>query len=209
MKSFFRDGQTLYGKKSLKKFKWKQRSLICSALLAAMLLSVGCNKQDRVSSPGESEDSLTNLPQPDAEVINGYTGLSARTQWELQQARSATAKYRHIEHAFADGYADINVVVPNMGYHFMKSEFVDSVFDVRHPEILVYNKNLDGSFELVAVEYAVPISLSPDKAPEGFSGSDDVWERNTTFGLWLQHAWVWAFNPAGVFHDTNPLIQVH
>ena len=96
-----------------------------------------------------------------------------------------------------------------MGYHFMKSALVDAVFDYKHPEILVYNKNLDGSFELLAVEYAVPIAVTPDVAPEGFTGSGDVWERNTDFGLWLQHAWIWSFNPAGVFHDTNPLITVN
>ena len=91
----------------------------------------------------------------------------------------------------------------------MKSKFVNATFDVSKPEILVYNKRLDGRFVLVAVEYAVPISVTPDKAPEGFTGSADVWERNTDFGLWLQHAWIWRFNPDGIFHDTNPLVHVH
>ena len=129
---------------------------------------------------------------------------------ELQQARAATARYRHIKNAFKDGYVDINVVVPNMGYHFMKSELTaDGVFDVRKPEILVYNKNEDGSFELGALEYAVPIDVTPDVAPEGFTGTDDVWERNTDFGLWLVHAWVWKNNPDGTFNPTNPLVIVH
>jgi len=91
----------------------------------------------------------------------------------------------------------------------MKSKFVNATFDVSKPEILVYNKKLNGSFELVAVEYAVPISVTPDVAPKGFTGSADVWERNTDFGLWLQHAWIWRFNPDGVFHNTNPLVHVH
>jgi len=43
----------------------------------------------------------------------------------------------------------------------------------------VYNKNEDGSFQLVAAEYAVPIDISPNKAPEGFTGTGDVWDRNT------------------------------
>jgi len=135
--------------------------------------------------------------------------VSFTTLSELLRARAATAKYRDFERAKADSFADINVVVPNMGYHFMKSSIVDAKFEITRPEILVYNKRLNGKFELVAVEYAVPISLSPDKAPEGFTGSADVWERNTDFGLWLQHAWIWQFNPDGVFHDTNPLVQVH
>ena len=180
-------------------------------IMLGTLLFTACKKQD-VSEPKSEFQSVNNEGiNADAEVfpINNYTGLDPQTLWELQQARAATAKYRNINNAFADGYADINVVVPNMGYHFMKAEFVDSVFDIRKPEILVYNRNVDGSFQLEAVEYAVPIALSPNAAPEGFTGSDDVWEHNTTFGLWLQHAWIWTFNPAGVFHDTNPLVQVH
>jgi hypothetical protein len=184
-------------------------SMVYIAVLSVPVLFAGCNKQNETVPASASPLESKNVATPDNEVINRYRGINVRTLFELREARSATAKYRNINKAFADHYADINVVVPNMGYHFMKSELVDSVFDVRHPEILVYNKNLDGEFQLVAVEYAVPISASPDKAPEGFSGPADVWERNTTFGLWLQHAWVWAFNPDGVFHDTNPLIQVH
>jgi hypothetical protein len=37
---------------------------------------------------------------------------------------------------------------------------------------------IDGRFVLVAVEYAAT-SVTPDIAPEGFTGSADVWERNT------------------------------
>lgn len=95
-----------------------------------------------------------------------------------------------------------------MGYHFMKSELMDATFEVRKPEPLVYEKLEDGSFRLVAVEYAVPIALSPNAAPEGFTGSGDVWTRNGVLGLWLQHAWDWKNNPAGVFNPTNPLVVV-
>jgi hypothetical protein len=42
-----------------------------------------------------------------------------------------------------------------MGYHFLKAGLVTPVFDIKQPPILVYNKNEDGNFELLAVEYAV------------------------------------------------------
>ena len=95
----------------------------------------------------------------------------------------------------------------NMGYHYQKVSLVDSVFDVKHPELLVYNKNLDGTFRLVAVEYAVPLDKSAN-APTGFIGNKDVWDHNDGFGLWLLHAWVWDFNPDGVFNPTNPRVHV-
>jgi len=90
----------------------------------------------------------------------------------------------------------------------MKTSIVDATFDIRQPEILVYNRNTDGSQELVAAEYAVPISLTPNAAPEGFSGPGDVWDHNTGFGLWLLHAWVWHQNPDGVFNWTNPSVDL-
>ena len=123
--------------------------------------------------------------------------------------QTATSRYQNIENAKADGYADINVVVENMGFHYLKASLVDTVFDYRKPEILVYNKNHEGRVELVAVEYAVPIALRPNTAPEGFTGANDVWKYDTGFGLWLLHAWVWTYNPAGVFSPVNPSVHLH
>jgi hypothetical protein len=197
-------------------------------VLSLIILLAGCSKQQpemQAKDPIVKADGLT--LNTDDEFQNAYKkdiqsqdnetsasqgfsshGFSLTTFLELLQARAATAKYRDFEKARADSFVDINVVVPNMGYHFMKSAIVDAKFEITKPEILVYNKRLDGSFELLAVEYAVPISVTPDVAPEGFTGSADVWERNTVFGLWLQHAWIWRFNPDGIFHDTNPLVLV-
>src|SRR5215216_2722513 len=84
--------------------------------------------------------------ETNAEVLNNYSGIFSQTLWELRQARAATAKYRNIKNAIKDGYADISVVVPNMGHHYMKSAFVDATFEIRKPEILVYNKNEDEAF---------------------------------------------------------------
>ena len=199
-------------------------SLICPLALFILLLLTSCSKQQtdvpaKTSTTSEADTALLNVDDDFLSAykkLNGDTDSNARLSYrfsfltflELLEARAATAKYRQFSKAIEDGYTDINVIVPNMGYHFMKSAIVDAIFEIRKPEILVYNKRGDGSFELVAVEYAVPISATPNAAPEGFTGSADVWERNTDFGLWLQHAWLWKFNPDGVFHDTNPLVQV-
>jgi hypothetical protein len=182
--------------------------VFCLAVFAGLLLITGCKKQD-LNTPGNDTQLANKQNNADLELLNYYKDLSKQTLQELQQSRASTARYRKIENAFKDGYADIHVRVENMGYHFMKSSLVNASFDVRNPEILVYNKDEAGNYELVAVEYAVPIDATPNAAPEGFTGSADVWERNTTFGLWLCHAWVWKNNPAGAFHDTNPLVQVH
>jgi hypothetical protein len=119
---------------------------------------------------------------------------------ELKRAKRATARYQDVRKAVADGYVDINVVRPNMGRHFLKDSLVDAKFEVERPEVLVYSPKPNGHLELVAVEYAAPLS---SRAPEGFQGSDDVWTPDPQFPLWTLHAWVWKGNPDGVFHMTN------
>ena len=188
-------------------FFWMKKAVLMTVFLTTWIF-MGCQK-DNGSLPADQEKLMSqHSMNTDQQFRTYYSGLDQQTTWELQQVRAATAKYRHIDKAIADGYASINVVRQNMGYHFMKSEYVDATFEVRRPEILVYEKLEDGSYRLVAVEYAVPIPLSPNVAPEGFSGSGDVWTYNTEFNLWLLHAWVWKNNPSGVFNPLNPLVIV-
>jgi hypothetical protein len=120
---------------------------------------------------------------------------------ELDRVRDMTVRYADPAQAIADGYADIDVVMPNMGHHYLKQSILDERFEVEKPEILVY-ANEGGRLRLVAVEYAVPLDKAAN-APAGFTGSNDSWDRNTTFQLWTLHAWVHRDNPAGVFSPTN------
>jgi hypothetical protein len=186
------------------------KPLSAIVVICICLFLVACEQEDQnIVVPDASVEAKgmgTTLSQTN--VVNLYPSVPDQTLWELQQARAATARYRHLENAKKDGYGDIDVIVENMGYHYMKLDNVDATFDVRKPEILVYAKHDDGSYELVAVEYAVPLGLSVS-APEGFSGSMDVWDENHGFGLWLLHAWVWSYNPDGVFNSTNPLVHLH
>ncbi|HKZ67364.1 MAG TPA: hypothetical protein VJ111_13450, partial [Chitinophagaceae bacterium] len=139
-------------------------TLFYLAIFLSLFLFAGCQKQavnetkSQVQLPGgmEMQASATNNngKSADAEFLNMYSGLSWQTSWELQQARAATARYRNINNAIKDGYSDIMVDVPNMGHHFMNTGLVDGTFDIRKPEILVYNKDEDGIQQLVAVEYA-------------------------------------------------------
>lgn len=197
------------------------KGMLCPSLSQIMLstgasliiLFSACSKEGATPALDNAEISSSNaktnalLP---ADLRKDNPNLDPTTVWELQQARAATARYqRDTLNAKKDGYVNINVISQNMGWHFMKPSLVDGVFDFRNPEILVYNKNHEGLMELVAVEYAVPISATPDTAPAGFTGNADVWDKNTGFGLWLLHAWVWYPNPSGVFNPTNPDVHVH
>lgn len=207
-----------FGQQLSYKHEWNKKAFFYSMILFVSISFTACQKElanDLKNQPLVTENASKDKPESadkmmstDFNFIKSYSGLSSQTAWELQQARSATARYRKLANAIKDGYSDINVIVPNMGYHYMKSTLADATFDVRNPEILVYNKTDDGGWQLLAVEYAVPISLSPNNPPEGFTGRSDEWEYNTTFGLWLCHAWVWDYNPDGVFSPTNPLVEL-
>jgi len=124
---------------------------------------------------------------------------------ELEKARKATARYQDVRNAVADGYEDIDVVLPNMGRHFLKRAQLDATFDAERPELLVYKEEPGGLLTLVSLEYAVPLNLSAT-APAGFTGGRDGWFADQTFQLWTLHAWVWRANPEGVFHATNRLV---
>ncbi len=115
---------------------------------------------------------------------------------QLAAAKRAAARYHDVRKAIAAGYTDIQIVLPNMGRHFLKRELLDSKFDADEPELLVYSND---STRLLALEYAQPLTDTP---PEGFEGAEDQW---TPFGdaLWTLHAWVWKNNPDGVFNPTN------
>ena len=180
--------------------------LILTMLFIAVL-APGCKKDVSVATVDEIQTKSVALSQNGSNGFGNYTGLDPQTVWELQQAKIATAKYNNFDNAVADGYVDINVIVPEMGYHFLRMENLNATFEYDKPEILVYNKEENGRMKLVALEYAVPISLSAN-APAGFTGDNDHWSVYQGV-LWTLHAWVWEYNPDGVFNPTNPLIHLH
>lgn len=173
-------------------------------LLAAVIVVAGCRDS------GDAE----RLVAPAVSVTHRHQSAGRPAgplpENELTRVRIATARYHDIQAAFADGYIDINVVLPNMGRHLLRPEVppvegevpVDGGFDLERPELLVYSPAANGNLKLVAVEYAVPRKLFATP-PEGFTGAADVWFDDTGFKLWTLHAWVWRENPDGIFHATN------
>ena len=126
---------------------------------------------------------------------------------QLDDVRDANAKYLDEQKALDDGFVDIGLFMPNMGWHYRKLNRVDGRFDPLRPEFLVYADDpCGGKRKLVAVEYAVPLSLSA-RAPAGFIGRADEWDANQTFQLWTLHAWLYEFNTDGVFAPFNPRVQ--
>ena len=88
-------------------------------------------------------------------------------QSDLAIARKATARFHRVEQAEAEGYINLHFCEEGEGCHWLKPSLLDGQFDPSQPEILLYVPDGD-DWRLVAVEYAIPLSLSPGVAPEGF-----------------------------------------
>ena len=130
--------------------------------------------------------------------------LSPQNLADLASARKATARFARVEQAEAEGYINLNFCEEGEGCHWLNPSLLDGVFDPTKPEILLYLRDGDG-WRLVAVEYVVPLSLSPGVAPEGFTGNADLWRENSEgVGLWECTAWIWLHNPNGMFEQHNP-----
>src|SRR5215467_13466190 len=77
-----------------------------------------------------------------------------QTASELERARQATAKYRDVKVARADGYGEAGDEIKGMGIHFVRELEPDSV-RLEKPPMLVYEKSPSGpdGYALVGVVY--------------------------------------------------------
>jgi hypothetical protein len=141
-------------------------------------------------------------------------------------AGRATLKYHALATAKTAGYGllkDKNGVsciamdgmpaMGAMGVHYVKKALVgDAVIDAKKPEALVYEPSA-GKLRLVAVEYVVLKSAwdaHHSAAPRLFGQIFNFTPAGNRFGLppyYSLHAWIWKYNPSGVFSMWNPTVS--
>lgn len=136
-----------------------------------------------------------------------------------EAVRKATARYRDVNQAIADGYALFQGCVSGpergaMGVHYSKSDLFDATLDVEHPEVLVYEPR-NGRLHLVAAEYVTPAPAwdpahDPFDKPQlmghllQFSPGPNRYGPDAIYEL---HVWAWRHNPSGTFADWNPHVS--
>ena len=156
-----------------------------------------------------SNDSL------EAEIIETYDFKIEKAESvedQLEMLTKAMRRFHNFKVAEAQGYVAVSPLVPGMGIHYAKHEYVDMKFEILKPEILVYHPDENGVMQFVAAEYLIPVEdcdplgeyTSPDDA---FLGDQDHWHLNCNAGGWTLHAWVGLENEAGVFEPFNPALQ--
>ena len=150
-------------------------------------------------------------------VEHGGAGGGAHLVHQLAKVRRATVQFRSIDAATGAGYALMppldgciqNPGVGAMGYHYFNQELMaDLSEDPLRPEAMVYAPGRDGKLRLAAVEYIVPgdawHAAGNTEPPEVLGQEMHV--LNPALGWYILHAWVWKYNPDGIFEDWNPRV---
>ncbi len=135
--------------------------------------------------------------------------------------REATARYKDVERAQAEGYTPVLGCVSSpdegaMGVHYLNPVlFGDGVVDAAHPELLVYEPQRNGRMRLVAVEYIMIAdnwdTRHADGSPPILMGQlFDYAPGPNRFRLppnYSLHVWAWKYNPKGTFSMWNPRVS--
>lgn len=138
------------------------------------------------------------------------SGLGDAVDQDVARVRDATVRFKTIDAAESAGYKQSSGCVEYqpagaMGYHFKNDALLDSTLDVDRPEVLVYEKEPDGTFKLTGVEFLVPISAWTATEPPRVMGQ--ALKKANRLGIWYLHVWTWEPNPSGLFADWNPNVK--
>ena len=183
------------------------RSLIRGALCAPFLFSSGTLLAEALLA---------------APVAPTEHDMEHMEQWKnsplVRRVRNATARFRDINVAIADGWVQGTPCVsgPNsgaMGVHFVKPERLgDGVLNAREPEALIYEPLPGGRFRLVGVEFITLASAwdSTAGAPQLEGHLLNYVGEPNRYGLpafYEIHVWGWERNPNGSFADWNSVVS--
>src|SRR5262245_65113047 len=139
--------------------------------------------------------------------------------WEtILKAREASAQYQNVRQAVQDGYKQVSPCVEGpldtgaMGIHYLNEAYVaDPAIKAGKPELLLYFPEANGKLRLVGVEYFRPdadqdLTTTDDRPSLAGIPFDGPMEGHAP-GMprhYDLHAWVWQWNPSGVFAQFNP-----
>ena len=151
-------------------------------------------------------------PAKDAGAVPGIlpTGYGETVDNGIRTIRGATAQFKTTDAAEAAGYKRVTGCVQHpragaMGYHFQNNDLLDTTLDLEHPEVLVYEKMPDGTFQLNGVEFLVPISAWKSTDPPRIMGQALM--KVDSIGFWFLHVWTWKPSPSGLFAPWNPDVK--
>jgi hypothetical protein len=144
---------------------------------------------------------------------------TTNAQTLVKMVRAATDRYQNVSVAQAEGYAlNFGCVSGDengaMGMHFVNGDLVNSgVIDVSRPQIVIYEKQADGSLKLIGADYLVLADVwnKAHSAPPQLMGQlFHLFTSPNRFGLpafYTLHVWAWKHNPNGAFVNWHPNVS--
>lgn len=129
----------------------------------------------------------------------------------ISALREALAPFEDVETAMAEGWSSqfpagcMASEAGAMGYHYLNESLVDGAVELLKPELLIYERQADGSQQLVAVEYIIPFDQWQAAEPPRLL--EQEFARNETYSVWALHIWAWRANPDGTFAAWNPNVS--
>jgi hypothetical protein len=174
---------------------------------AMLLFGVGA----LIGCSGSSDGTAGSLDAPGGAASPSPAepaAYGAEVERDVERVREATTRFRSLDEAVEAGYPRrishclANQPIGAMGYHHVHPDLLDDRIEIERPEILVYELMSDGDYELVGVEYAVPLDAWHEPDPPTVMGQE--LKPAPELGIWYLHVWVWRENPNGLFADWNP-----
>ena len=164
--------------------------------------------------------ALFTTVQAEPNELDSRSGPKGRTAPLVEKVRRATARYRNINAALADGFVRGTPCVsgPNegaMGVHFVLPSRIDGVVDADEPEALIYEPLPGGALRLVGIEFIVIADAWAAEHPQGGTPAVEGHLTNyvgqpNRYGLPAfheLHVWAWEDNPNGNFADWNTRVS--
>jgi hypothetical protein len=159
--------------------------------------------------------SLTALASLLLVTAAGAKSIKQPDKSALARVRRATAGFKQPSGAMAAGYGlepglDAcfdNPGVGGMGYHYINTDLLDTKLNPLTPEAMVYSSTPEGRLKLGAVEYIVPAALWDQDHSEPPMVLGQHLHLNPALGVYILHAWIWRYNPSGIFQDWNPMVS--
>jgi hypothetical protein len=144
----------------------------------------------------------------------------APSKAQLAKVRQATAKYRNVKTAIADGYIATTACEDSrsgsMGFHYIHpGRASDRKVDVAKPEFLLYGPKQGGGVQLNGVEYYVVDSDDDVRTrdaglPKPLGRAFDGPMPGHVPGMPVHndlHVWLYEKNPKGLFTPHNPRVN--
>ena len=164
--------------------------------------------------------ALCGIAGPAAAGAGGAPKQDAPSKAQLAKVRAATAKYKDVRKAIADGYVATDKCEGSksgaMGYHYFNPKGTgDRKVDITKPDFLLYGPKKGGGVQLNGVEYFIVdadqnLETRDRDLPKPFGRSFDGPMPGHVKGMPVHndlHVWLYTKNPRGLFTADNPRVR--